>query len=108
MSRDKIKIVEFGLDDAPPAGSKPDDARAMKILEFDSDDRDERPTVATGKDVGPIKIVEFDDDLSSPQKKANGPPQAARRPINIKEFDQEKERTVAPGGGPKMKIVEFD
>ena len=118
MNRDHIKIVEFDMDgEKSPAPATPG-AAAMNIVETDNDQKDHRPRVATAKDIGPIKIIEFDDD--APPAKSRAPeagPEAPRKsrapgrtvgPIKIIEFDKEQDAYETVGGAPKIKIMEFD
>jgi hypothetical protein len=110
VSRDKIKIIEFGMEDDGPSPADSAGGAAMRIIEFDNDPQESQTRVATAKDVGHIKIVEFDDD--SKTKKAPMPekPRKPVGPVKIKEFDKEEEaETRGPGfGAPKIKIMEFD
>ncbi len=110
MSRDKIKIVEFGVDDDGPSPPAASGDRGMKIIEFDNEPGDGGKRVATAKDVGQIKIIEFDDE---PRDKKASPPEPPRQTvgaIKIKEFGKEAEAEARePSSGErKIKIVEFD
>lgn len=114
MARDGIKIVEFDQDgDGSPVARSGDD-KGMKVVEFDDDRSGARKPVATATDLGPIKIVEFDDDR--PSDRDSGPssppgtPQAAAKPIKIRDFGAEAEtaRKSGTGGQRNIKIMEFD
>lgn len=126
MARDGIRIVEFDDDgngspvDRPGAGtvsgplSSPLSNRGgktgMKIVEFDSERDEGRAAVATPENIGPVKIVEFDDDGPSGPAPARETPKAAPRAIKIRDFGAEAEtgRTGDAGGGSKIKVMEFD
>lgn len=110
MARDGIKIVEFDQDgDGSPVARSGDD-KGMKIVEFDDDRSGARKPVATATDLGPIKIVEFDDDRPSGPSSPPRPPQAAAKPIKIRDFGAEAEtaRKSGIGGQRNIKIMEFD
>lgn len=107
MSRDDIKIIEFGMEDEPQPKRHTAEP-GIKIVEFDNDLRQASPHVVTGNDVGHIKIIEFGDDAAkSPPSKASNPKRAARA-IKIVEFDDEPTTATAPHAAPKIKIMEFD
>ncbi len=108
MSRDKIKIIEFGMDDDRPSLPNSTGGGAMKIIEIDNDPGDSRKWVATARDIGHIKIVEFDNDPET--EKTPVPEKTKKRvgPLKIKEFDKEPETRESMGGAPKIKIMEFD
>ena len=108
MSSDKIKILEFRMDDDGPSLPGPTGDRAMKIIDFDHDSDDSRKRVATAKDVGHIKIVEFGNDPKT--GKIRLPEKTDRRvgPVKIKEFNKEPEAQKSIGRTPKLKIMEFD
>ncbi len=98
MNRDRIKIVEFDMDD----------------------EKSTAPATpgATAKDIGPIKIIEFDDDATPAKfREPEVGPEAPRKskaprrtvgPIKIIEFDKEQDAYETVGGAPKIKIMEFD
>lgn len=111
MARDGIKIVEFDRDGDGPPAARSDANTGMKIIEFDNDREDGRKTVASAQDLGPVKIVEFDDDGPAERPpSASGAPQAAAKPIKIRDFGAEAETAGkgASGGGRHIKIMEFD
>lgn len=122
MDRDKIKIVEFGDDGEPQGGKKsatntrsspPDDG--IKIREFGNSREPEGQKIARPENMGPIKIVEFDND-SNQERAPRQEPQSEQRyrmptqkDIKVVEFDDdgvEKNPAQTKSGG--MKIVEFD
>lgn len=108
MSRDEIKIIEFGIDDDRPARSDSTGGGAMKIIEFGNDPGDSRKRVAAAGAIGHIKIVEFDDD---PETERTPVPEKTKKrigPLKIKEFGKEPETRESTGGAPEIKIVEFD
>ncbi len=108
MSRDEIKIIEFGMDDDRPSLPNATGGGAMKIIELDKDPGDSRKRVATAGDIGHIKIVEFDND---PETEKTPVPESTKNrigPLKIKEFGKEPETRESIGGAPKIKIVEFD
>ncbi len=108
VSRDKIKIIEFGMDDDRPSLPNATGGGAMKIVELDKDPGDSRKRVATARDIGHIKIVEFDNDPET--EKTPVPEETKKRigPLKIKEFDKEPETRESIGDAPKIKIMEFD
>lgn len=116
MSRDKIKIIEFGMDDGSPPPAET--GGGVKVVEYGDDRGGGRKRVATAADVGRIKIVEFDDDReagNTPPPERPAPPAPAARPakrtvgpVKIRDFDKESEDRKTPGGGPRIKIMEFD
>ncbi len=113
MNRDHIKIVEFGMDDDTPATSTLADSGAIKNNESDNDREAGQQRVATGKAVGHIKIIEFDDDGTKPMprepeksKISVGPIKVG--PIKIIEFDKEQDAPEFDSVAPKIKILEFD
>ena len=114
MGRDGIKIVEFDQDGDGTPVARSGEGRGMKIIEFDADRADERKPVATAQGLGPIKIVEFDDDPPSgrPSVRPSSPatPRAAAKPIKIRDFGAEAEsaRKGDTGGKRAIKIMEFD
>ena len=135
MGRDGIKIVEFDRDDDLSRAARPNEKKGIKIIEFDNDRDDSREgsrkTVATARDIGPIKIVEFDDDGPSGPSGASGPssapetPRPAARAIKIRDFGEEAEAGRRSGtsnepkfagsniagskiAGSKIKVMEFD
>lgn len=114
MARDGIRIVEFGEDgEQLPAADTiagPGDERGMKIVEFDNDPGEGRAAVATAESVGPVKIVEFDDEGPSGSPSPCETPQAAPRAIKIRDFGAEAEtaRQGETGTGRNIKVVEFD
>lgn len=111
MARDGIKIVEFDRDGDGSSADRSDADSGMKIIEFDNDREDGRKTVATAQDLGPIKIVEFDDDGPAGRPPSvSGTPQAATKPIKIRDFGAEAETAGKGGGdgGRNIKIMEFD
>ena len=110
MSRDNIKIIEFGMEDDSPPSANPAGGREMKIVEFDNDPHDSQARVATAKDVGHIKIIEFDDDPKTEKTPMPEKPRKLVGPVKIKEFDKEEEAEAreSSGGAPKIKILEFD
>ena len=108
MNRDKIKIIEFGMDEDTRPSEVSNDPESMKIVEFGKDREDSRPKVATGKDVRDIKIVEFDNDRSKAAPTISQQPKASVRPVKIVEFDENGEATSNKSGKPGMKILEFD
>lgn len=110
MNRGKIKIIEFGMDDDDPSPKDVSGGGGLKIIEFDNEPQESPKRVATAKDVGHIKIIEFDDDRTA---KRAPPPERPRRavgPVKIREFDKEDEPEGrgSIGVGAKIKIVEFD
>jgi len=123
VNRDQIKIVEFGMDDDVPSPSQ-GGSGGLKVIEYDKDREggrdggreDGRRRVATGADVGPIKIIEFDDDLKGGRAPTPAPERRDSRerpartvgPVKIRDFDKEREAEKSIGGGPKIKIMEFD
>ncbi len=108
MIRDKIKIIEFGMDDDRPSLTKPTGGGAMKIIEFDNDPDDSRKRVATAGDVGHIKIIEFDDDPNTKKPPVAEKIEKRVGPVKIKEFAEDLEAREPIGGAPKIKIMEFD
>ena len=108
MSRDEIKIIEFGIDDDRPARPDSTGGGAMKIIEFGNDPGDSRKRVAAAGAIGHIKIVEFDNDPET--EKTPVPEETKKRigPLKIKEFDKEPETRESIGDAPKIKIMEFD
>lgn len=108
MSRDEIKIIEFGMDDDRPSLPNSTGGGTMKIVEFGNDPGDSRKRVAVARDVGHIKIIEFDNDPET--EKAPEPEKTKKRigPLKIKEFGKEPETRESTGGAPKIKIMEFD
>jgi len=111
MDRNKIKIIEFGMDDDEGAeANTSSEAREMKIIEFDNDPPEPGNRVASAVDVKNIKIIEFDDDRktgSTPSPRIRTEPAAA---MKIKEFDKDAtaDAQERAGGRAKIKIVEFD
>jgi len=103
-----MKILEFGADGDSASPASPDAGKAMKILEFGKDQEDSQKTVATAKDVGHIKIVEFDDDLKAQKVPVADKPRKAVGAVKIKEFDKETEARGPGDAAPKIKIMEFD
>jgi hypothetical protein len=112
VSRDKIKIIEFGMDQDSPSPTGASGSGLVKIKEFGDDRAEARTRAATAKDIGPIKIIEFDDgpQTRKPKPQAAPPAKAGKRvgPVKIKAFDEEREAEVSIGGAPKIKIMEFD
>ena len=114
MARDGIRIVEFGEDgeELPAAGTAAgsDDGKGMKIVEFDNAPDEGRAAVATAESIGPVKIVEFDDDAPSRPAPPRETPQAAPKAIKIRDFGAEADadRQDGTGAGPKIKVKEFD
>lgn len=108
MNRDKIKILEFGLDDDGPSRRRPTGDGAMKIIEFDKTPDDSRKRVATAKDVGHIKIVEFGNEPEPRKIRMSEKIERRVGPMKIKEFDKEAAARESIAGTPKIKIVEFD
>ena len=108
MSRDNIKIIEFGMDDDPRPASRSPDSGTRKIIEFDNDREDNRQRFMSGKNVGHIKIIEFDDEPPKKQPKEPEKPKATVGPVKIIEFDKESETLENTGGIAKIKIIEFD
>jgi hypothetical protein len=109
MGRDDIKIIEFDQDDDGAPASRSTTDKGMKIVEFDKDRREEPKAVATARDIGHIKIVEFGDD--EPTRRP-AQPSAARpvvKPVKIKDFGAEAEdQPRSSGASPKIKIKAFD
>ena len=114
MARDGIRIVEFGEDgeELPAAGTAagPGNEAGMKIVEFGNDPGESRAAVATAESIGPVKIVEFDDDGPSGPAPPREAPRAAQKAIKIRDFGAEDEagRERGTGAGPNIKVVEFD
>lgn len=108
MSRDKIKVIEFGMDDDRRSLPKSTAHGAMKIIEFDNEPDDGGKRVATARDVRDIKIIEFDGDPEV--RKSPVPQKTGRRvgPVKIKEFAEDGEDRKTIGGTPNIKILEFD
>ncbi len=116
MDRDKIKIVEFGMDDESRPKSRLAESETMKVVEFGDEWEDGRQRPVTGNDVGHIKIVE---SRGGPPAESHGvPPKAQPKKtgkmkamagqMKIVEFDQESEETGSLGRNSKIKIIEFD
>ena len=114
MARDGIRIVEFDEDGQPkPAagtGEGQGDRPGMKIVEFDDDREDGGKSVVTAQGIGPIRIVEFDDDAPPAPAAALQDRAPPPRAIKIRDFGAEAEssRPGEPGTGRKIKIMEFD
>lgn len=114
MARDGIRIVEFGEDgeELPAAGTAagPGNETGMKIVEFGDDPEEGRAAVATAESIGPIKIVEFDDDGPSGPPPPRETPRAAPKAIKIRDFGAEDKaaREGGTGAGPGIKVKEFD
>lgn len=118
MDRDKMKIIDFGMDESrPPRGTSATGASsgpAMKIVDFDGDSgHDRKHRVNTGH----VKIVEFNDD--EPEARLENRPATAEKrpapkvrlgPIKIREFGREEETRprYTKGKAPQIKIMEFD
>ena len=129
MAGDGIKIVEFDDDGEGSPAARPGAGRVagpvagpvsgpvsdrggktgMKIVEFDNDRDEGRAAVATPENIGPVKIVEFDDEgPSGPPPRET--PKAAPKAIKIRDFGAEAEagRKGDAGSGSKIKVMEFD
>ncbi len=112
MGRNGIKIIEFDQDDTLPQAERSGSAKGMKIVEFDDDVRDQAKVVATAKDIGHIKIVEFDDAPPVKRSSATNTPKTFIKPIKIRDFGTESEAKSKMQSGSsaeqKIKIMEFD
>lgn len=111
VSRDKMKILEFGTDEEipPPPGARDDNA--MKIVEFDGAPGEGQQKVATAKDIGQIKILEFGDENKVAKPKAAplaDRPRKSVGAVKIKEFGEETEGEEPSSAESKIKIMEFD
>ena len=110
MGRDGIKIVEFDQDGDRLRSARSKENKGMKIVEFDNDPAEGAGHVATAQNIGPIKIMEFDDDRPAAKPSSSGPQRTVAKPIKIRDFGAEEE-TGRKGGtrkDPNIKIMEFD
>ena len=113
VNRDKIKIVEFGMDDDAAPSPRSSGGKDIRIIKFDDDKTDDRQQIATAESIGHIKIIEFEDERGRGSAKAATlpkPPRKALPPVKIKEFDKDEDnaRRTKGAGFSKIKIMEFD
>ena len=77
MERGKIKILEFGKDEESQRTSAGEfgGARSMKIVEFDNEPASGDRRTAAKPEPGRIRIVEFDDDRPRTKAERTSPPE---------------------------------
>lgn len=117
MDRGRMKIIEFGKDEAGAGRSAEAGApgRAsgppLKVKEFDHGQPTARPAVAAPPFVGSIKIKEFDKGPAADERRSGGRGPAVPAPGAIKIVEFGKDSARKPAAAPRragMKIVEFD